>query len=108
MDSTIYHVGAEPELYTIELNDTALDVNEQIIKGNIAIIKHTNNGDTQIETPEEGAEFEVFLKSAGSYESAKESERDYLTCDENGFCQSKDRPMAFIPSARQKAGKAGS
>lgn len=106
LDSTIYHVGAEPELYTIELNDTALDVNEQIIKGNIAIIKHTNNGDTQIETPEEGAEFEVFLKSAGSYESAKESERDYLTCDENGFCQSKDLPYG-IYTVRQTKGWEG-
>lgn len=61
-------------------------------KGNIAIIKHTDNGDTQIETPEEGAIFAVYLKSAGSYEAAKDSERDYLTCDENGFAQSKDLP----------------
>ena len=29
----------------------------------------------QIETPEEGAEFQVYLKSAGSYDSAKDSER---------------------------------
>lgn len=43
MDSTIHHVGAEPELYTIELNDTANDVTEQIIKGDIAIIKHTDD-----------------------------------------------------------------
>ena len=37
------------------------DVNEQVIKGNIAVIKHTDDGETQIETPEEGAVFEVFL-----------------------------------------------
>ena len=43
LDSTIHKVGAEPELYTIELNDTANDVTEQIIKGNIAIIKHTDD-----------------------------------------------------------------
>ncbi|MFR6486135.1 MAG: hypothetical protein ACLUQK_00985 [Clostridium sp.] len=43
VDSTIHHVGAEPELYTIELNDTANDVTEQIIKGDIAIIKHTDD-----------------------------------------------------------------
>ena len=42
LDSTIHKVGAEPELYTIELNDTANDVTEQIIKGNIAIIKHVS------------------------------------------------------------------
>lgn len=92
LDSTIHKVGAEPELYTIELNDTANDVTEQVIKGDIAIIKHTDDGETQIETPESGAEFQVFLKSAGSYENAKESERDVLVCDENGFAQSKKLP----------------
>ena len=76
LDSTIHKVGAEPELYEIELNDTSNDVTEQVIKGDIAIIKHTDDGETQIETPESGAEFQVFLKSAGSYENAKESERD--------------------------------
>lgn len=92
LDPTVHKVGAEPELYTIEHNQTANDVNEQVIKGNIAIIKHTDDGDTQIETPEEGAVFEVYLKSAGNFANAKESERDTLTCDENGFAQTKDMP----------------
>ena len=85
-------MGAEPELYEIELNDTAIDATEEIIKGNIAIIKHTDDGETQIETPETGATFEVYLKAAGSYDAAKETERDILTCDENGFAQTKDFP----------------
>ncbi len=106
LDPTVYHVGAEPELYTIELNDTAIDATEEIIKGNIAIIKHTDDGETQIETPEAGAEFEVFLKSAGSYEAAKETERDYLICDENGFCQSVDLPYG-IYTVRQTLGWPG-
>lgn len=92
VDSTIHHVGAEPELYTIELNDTANDVTEQIIKGDIAIIKHTDDGETGIETPEEGAEFQIYLKAAGSYDATKDSERDVLVCDENGFAQSKKLP----------------
>ena len=92
LDPTVHKVGAEPELYTIEHNQTANDVNEQVIKGNIAIIKHTDDGETQIETPEEGAVFEVYLKSAGSFANAKESERDTLICDENGFAQTKDMP----------------
>ena len=92
LDTTIHHIGAEPELYTVERNSTANDVNEQIIKGNIAIIKHTDDGETQIETPETGATFEVYLKSAGSYDAAKETERDILICDENGFAQTKDMP----------------
>lgn len=65
---------------------------EQIIKGKIALIKRTDDGETQLETPEAGAEFEVFLKSAGSYDAAKDSERDYLICDENGFAETKDLP----------------
>ena len=92
LDTTIHHIGAEPELYTVERNSTANDVTEQIIKGNIAIIKHTDDGETQIETPETGATFEVYLKAAGSYDAAKETERDILTCDENGFAQTKDMP----------------
>ena len=95
LDPTIHKVGAEPELYTIEHNQTANDVLETIIKGNIAIIKHTDNGDTQIETPEEGAVFEVYLKSSGSFENAKETERDTLTCDENGFAESKQMPYGI-------------
>lgn len=93
LDSTVYPVGAEAANYTVELNAApAVAVTEQVQKGNIAIIKHTDNGDTQIETPEEDAIFAVYLKSAGSYEAAKDTERDYLTCDENGFAQSKDLP----------------
>lgn len=106
LDETVHHVGAEPELYTIEYNSAANDVNEQVIKGNIAIIKHTDNGDTQIETPEEGAVFEVFLKSVGSYENAKEAERDILTCDENGFAQTKDMPYG-IYTVKQTSGWEG-
>ena len=93
LDSTVYPVGAEAANYTVELNVApAVAVAEQVQKGNIAIIKHSDNGDTQIETPEEGAVFAVYLKAAGSYEAAKDTERDYLTCDENGFAQSKDLP----------------
>ena len=93
LDSTVYPVGAEAVNYTVELNAApAVAVAEQVQKGNIAIIKHSDNGDTQIETPEEGAVFAVYLKAAGSYETVKDTERDSLTCDENGFAQSKDLP----------------
>ena len=106
LDATIHKVGAEPELYTIEHNQTANDVSEQVIKGNLAIIKHTDNGDTQIETPEEGAEFAIWLKSAGSYENANADEKDYLVCDENGFAQTKDMPYG-IYTVRQTSGWEG-
>ncbi len=106
LDGTIHHVGAEAELYTVEYNSAKNDVNEQVIKGNIAIIKHTDNGETQIETPEDGAVFEVYLKSAGSYEAARETERDTLTCDENGFAQTKDMPYG-IYTVEQTSGWEG-
>ena len=95
LDETSYHVGAEPQLYTVEYNSTANDVNEQVIKGSIALIKHTDDGETKLETPEAGAEFSVYLKSSGSYDTAKDSERDYLICDENGFAQTKQLPYGI-------------
>ncbi len=95
LDESAHHIGAEAKNYTVEYNSTANDVTEQVIKGNIALIKHTDDGETQLETPEAGAEFEVYLKKSGSYGNAKETERDYLTCDENGFAQTKDLPYGI-------------
>ena len=92
LDKTIHKVGAEPKLFTIEHNLVANDVTEQVMKGNIAIIKHTDAGETKIETPEKGAEFEIYLKSSGSFEKADKDERDTIVCDENGFAQTKDMP----------------
>ena len=87
------HIGAEAKLYTVEYNIAKpLDSYEDIIKGKVAIIKHCDDGSTKIETPEKGAEFEVYLKAAGSYENAEETERDILVCDENGFAETKNLP----------------
>ena len=95
LDETVYSVGAEAENYFIEHNPLSMTVTEDVIKGNIAMIKHSDDGSTQIETPEVGAEFEVYLKSSGSYANAVETERDHLTCDENGFAQTKDMPYGI-------------
>ena len=59
LDETVYPVGAEPKNYTIEDNSISVDVTEDVVKGNISIMKHSDDGSTQIETPEVGAEFEV-------------------------------------------------
>ena len=106
LDGTTHKVGAEAKLYTVEYNSTSNAVTEQVIKGKIAIIKHTDNGETQIENPEVGAVFEVYLKSAGSYEKAKATERDILTCDENGFAKTKDLPYG-IYTVHQSSGWEG-
>ena len=92
LDETEYHIGAEAKKYTLENNSVSIGVTEDILKGKIAIIKHTDDGSTKIETPEKGAEFQVYLKSSGSYAKATESERDTLVCDEYGFAETKDLP----------------
>ena len=45
-----------------------------------------------IEQPEEGAVFQIYLASAGSYEAAAEDERDILTTDSDGIAVSKSLP----------------
>ena len=90
----------------MEHNLTSNDVTEQVIKGNVAIIKHTDDGETKIETPEKGASFEIYLKSAGSYDAADKDERDTIVCDENGFGQTKDMPYG-IYTVHQTSGWEG-
>ena len=92
LDETIHKVGADAGNFTVEHNTIPVGVGENVIKGDIAIIKHTDDGSTQIETPEEGAKFSIYLKSAGSYEAADSDERDILICDSDGFAQSKKLP----------------
>lgn len=93
LNDTVYKVGADPRDYNIEYN-TAPDmtVMEQVIKGKISIIKHTDDGETQIETPEKGAEFQIYLKSSGSFVNADKDERDTIICDQDGFASSKFLP----------------
>ena len=92
LDETVYYIDTYAGQYTVELNTVYPDVYEDIIKGKITIIKHTDDGSTKIETPEVGAMFEVYLKSAGSYEAAETTERDILTCDEFGYAETIDLP----------------
>lgn len=93
LNDTVYRVGADPKDYTVEYNNAPdMTVMEQVIKGKISIIKHTDDGETQIETPEKGAEFQVYLKSAGSFVNADKDERDTIVCDQDGFASTKLLP----------------
>lgn len=87
LDDTRYYIDCSAYEYTVELNTEHVDVYEAIVRGKIAIIKHCDDGSTKIETPEEGAVFAVYLKSAGSYDNAEEKERAILFCDEFGFAE---------------------
>ena len=120
LNDTVYEVGASPQLYEVELNTAENQVTETVIYGNIQLIKHTDDPDPDvsekenteepnegvIERPEAGAVFEVFLKAAGSYDGAKESERDLLTTDSDGFAASKQLPYGHY-TVHQTAGEEG-
>lgn len=93
LNDTVYRVGADPRDYNIEYNTSPdMTVMEQVIKGKISIIKHTDDGETQIETPEKGAEFQIYLKSSGSFVNADKDERDTIVCDQDGFASTKLLP----------------
>lgn len=83
----------------------------EILYGAQAIVKVLGNNDnttdpTRVEIPEAGAEFRVFLKSAGSYENARDFERDYLITDEHGYAMTKPLPYG-VYVLEQTAGKDG-
>ena len=92
LNDEIYKVGAEPQNYKVEVNPIALDVTEDVVKGKVSIIKHSDDNDNTVENLESGAEFEVYLKSAGGYDKAKETERDYLITDGKGYAETKELP----------------
>ena len=76
-------------------------------KASVLPLSTTSSSDeVQIEQPEEGAEFQVYLASAGSYENARETERDLLITDSYGFARSKDLPYGLYV-VHQTAGAEG-
>jgi LPXTG-motif cell wall-anchored protein len=94
---TIDYAGQE-----VEVNLVSAEVSNRVIKGNIQIVKHSDDPDPQVD-PEneqvqkalEGIVFEIHLKSAGSYANAKPTERDSITTDENGYARTKDLPYGL-------------
>lgn len=96
----------EANHFTEEFNTIGISVFENIKYGQIMLTKHLGDGDTQIETPEVGAEFEIYLKSAGSYENAKDTERQRLTIDAHGNAYSDMLPYGTY-TVRQTKGEEG-
>ncbi|MBR1764116.1 MAG: NPXTG-anchored protein [Ruminococcus sp.] len=105
LDKTVYNVGAEEKNYTLEHNTVEMTVYESPVKGDISIIKHSDKNDDVIENLEAGAEFDVYLKSAGSYENAKDRERDHLVTDKNGFAKTKKLPYGVYTVHQTKTVK---
>lgn len=73
--------------------DLSFSFNIDITTGKVAIEK-TKSPDAASDEmlPEEGAEFEIYLKSAGNYAAAREEYRDKITTDSAGKAISKDLP----------------
>ena len=99
LDTSRHDVTIEYQGQNVAVVRKNTEVNNRVIKGQIGIVKHTddpdpdvNPPDPQIEAPLEGAVFEVFLKAAGSYAKAKATERDLLTTNEDGYAITKLLP----------------
>ena len=91
-----YTVDIEYAGQDVEVNLKSTKVENTVIKGRISIIKHSDDPDAQVDPenpqvqqPLEGITFYVYLKSAGSFDKAKATERDVLVTDANGFATSK-------------------
>ena len=78
------------------------DFTEEVMKGQIALHKQYETLDDLAE--EQGAEFEVYLKSAGSFDTAKETERDHITTGADGMATTKDLPYGTYVVHQTKGG----
>ena len=101
-DDNFYEVKIEYAGQEVEVTEVGSAVENKVVEGQIAITKHSDTPDVdvdppneQIEQPVEGAIFEVYLKSAGSFDKAKDSERDTLTTNENGYAITKKLPYGI-------------
>lgn len=78
------------------------DFTEEVMKGQIALHKQYETLDEPAD--EQGAEFDVYLKSAGSFDAAKETERDHITTGADGMATTKDLPYGTYVVHQTKGG----
>ena len=97
----IYNV-APHEVTSVEFELEPADFTEEVMKGQIALHKRYETLDNLAE--EQGAEFDVYLKSAGSFDAAKETERDHITTGADGMATTKDLPYGTYVVHQSKGG----
>ena len=97
----IYNVAAH-EVTSVEFELEPADFTEEVMKGQIALHKQYETLDDLAE--EQGAEFDVYLKSAGSFDAAKETERDHITTGADGMATTKDLPYGTYVVHQSKGG----
>lgn len=92
LDSTVHTYNVTSDKVTSAVYEMEPeDFTEDVFKGHIQITKQIEmlGADAQLE---QGAEYQVYLKSAGSYANAKDTERDYLVTGADGKATTKDLP----------------
>lgn len=97
----IYNV-APHEVTSVEFELEPADFTEEVMKGQIALHKQYETLDEPAD--EQGAEFDVYLKSAGSFNAAKETERDHITTGADGMATTKDLPYGTYVVHQTKGG----
>ena len=97
----IYNV-APHEVTSVEFELEPADFTEEVMKGQIALHKQYETLDEPAD--EQGAEFDVYLKSAGSFDAAKETERDHITTGADGIATTKDLPYGTYVVHQSKGG----
>lgn len=97
----IYNV-APHEVTSVEFELEPADFTEEVMKGQIALHKQYETLDEPAD--EQGAEFDVYLKSAGSFDAAKETERDHITTGADGMATTKLLPYGTYVVHQTKGG----
>ena len=106
LDETVYKLKTNYDHYSSAENTFSVTVSDPAMYGKIQLTKYALNTVSNNKQPEEGATFTVYLKSAGSYDAAKEAERDIITIGKNGKGTSKSLPYGTY-CVQQRTGWAG-
>ncbi len=106
LDETVYKLTTGYSHYSNAENAFNVTVSDQVIQGTIQLDKRAVNTVSGVKQPEQGATFQVWLKSAGSYEKAKAAERDVIIIGEDGKGASKNLPYG-VYCIRQISGWEG-
>ena len=102
LDSKVHTYITTTDTKELEYDLIPEDFTEEVMKGQIALHKQYETLDDLAE--EQGAEFDIYLKSAGSYAAAKETERDHITTGADGMATTKDLPYGTYVVHQTKGG----
>lgn len=102
LDSKVHTYITTTDTKELEYDLIPEDFTEEVMKGQIALHKQYETLDDLAE--EQGAEFDVYLKSAGSFDAAKETERDHITTGADGMATTKDLPYGTYVVHQTKGG----